>query len=538
MEKIKVFISYKQRRDEVIRTAIAGVLKTLSSQNIEVMFDEILIGTHKDIHDEIDNYIKSMGKNDWLIAVLSDPTVSPEIVREIANAKNAGVNRIMFADESIQLSSFPFDSDTEKKHVKYSPQRFDSSLNELLSVIDKTKSRVYMNQQDLWNRIESNPLTGLDIPGLLDNSFRSKLKPNYWALTFVGKNPHSQIEDFKDSLTGEVKEVPSGYAYWGIGPLEKWKTTTNDPQYRIMNKSIQSFDTFWVDFMPHEPDAPSKLDKVKAYISLGTGTGEKDKVIVKSLLHKNPTLVYIPVDMSIHMLGESLSELRRNERNIMSYKNILPIEMDFFKSGMLTELRKIIEKIIPDKEQILFSILGNTLANFEEDSSLLKRIQKELMDNNDLLLLEVAKTDRIDDWVKKNAESEYTCPSFKDFALSSLIHHTIGNIEVQNYGVETSVESEKGLNGARALKIECKYYNKNGYHEKLVLFDSTKIDFNNDEAIRVYLSRKYTSAGVNSLLEKANLKLLQDNLIPYSERDPIQTSGSSLLLTERKIKNH
>ncbi|MGO9976723.1 MAG: hypothetical protein ACLP01_28740 [Solirubrobacteraceae bacterium] len=56
---------------------------------------------------------------------------------------------------------------------------------------------------------------------------------------------------------------------------------------------------------------------------------------------------------------------------------------------------------------VLFSILGNTIANFPDEEDVLRLVTRELLKpNRDLLLVEVATASRIDDDAAKSALSD------------------------------------------------------------------------------------------------------------------------------------
>jgi len=529
MDKVKIFISYKRNKDELLRTAIAGILKKVPNQNIEVMFDEILVPHGEEIHVKVDAYINKMDNSDYLVAIITQAKDRDEIVREMTLAKAKGVKIIAFADD--QVARMPFDQ-RDPKHIKFNLANIDDRLDELIIALFGKQINASIKDKNFWNAPEIKEpqlQAGLNVSALFDPIFRSKLKSR-WLLTFVGENPHEQVVSLKSSLTKKNKNIPSGYSYWGVGPMLKWIAAINDDQYSTMTKSLRSFGNYWNGFDHDE------LNNIKAYISLGSGTGEKDISILRSLLEKNDKLIYIPVDMSSNMLEECITKLRDQIKNY-PYQCILPIEMDFYKHGMLLELRKIIEKIIPNKEKILFSILGNTLANFENDDLLLKDIRNNLMDPNDLLLLELSKLGKVDDDILREIKHEYTCDAFRQFALSSLLQNTGLHIENQNYYVDITEEkfSSGNNNASRSILIECKYKNNDDHIKSFKFLDGREIDFSKDDSIRVYLSRKYTSDGIKKLLEIAEVEKLTEVFMPYEEHlwessDPL---GNSLILTKQ-----
>lgn len=113
-----------------------------------------------------------------------------------------------------------------------------------------------------------------------------------WTLCFVGENQSKKLAALTQDLrrgfstTGDEKRVVSGFSYWGIGPTIAWAYACTDPLYVVMKESIESFRYRWQQIQ-------SNLDAGKHhYVSLGVGTGEKDRDILSSLLNTHPDLLY------------------------------------------------------------------------------------------------------------------------------------------------------------------------------------------------------------------------------------------------------
>lgn len=123
-----------------------------------------------------------------------------------------------------------------------------------------------------------------------------------WTLCFVGENQANKLKMLIDDLnndasfSGNGKQITSGFSYWGIGPTISWAQACNDPFYVVMKESIESFDFRWQNIQ-------SKIaGKEFHYVSLGVGTGEKDRSILNFLLQQHQHVLYFPVDMSQEML--------------------------------------------------------------------------------------------------------------------------------------------------------------------------------------------------------------------------------------------
>ncbi len=107
------------------------------------------------------------------------------------------------------------------------------------------------------------------------------------------------------------------------------------------------------------------------YVSLGPGTGEKDLTVLTSLMATVQEPTYIPVDMSAEMLR---LQLRARGDAAGSLQRMVAVKLDFSVAANLRKLRVFLDRIVGEGTPILFSLLGNTLANFPDDQKLLKSL--------------------------------------------------------------------------------------------------------------------------------------------------------------------
>ncbi len=122
------------------------------------------------------------------------------------------------------------------------------------------------------------------------------------------------------------------------------------------------------------------------FISLGPGNGKKDRIILKSLKKAiqnftNENIYYYPLDVSNKMLAQAIKTIRC-EKDIEKGLLIKAVIGDFYD---LPDFKELFDNRL---NYNLFSFLGNTLGNVENERTLLNRIKKG-MDEVDSLLLEV-----------------------------------------------------------------------------------------------------------------------------------------------------
>jgi hypothetical protein len=104
-----------------------------------------------------------------------------------------------------------------------------------------------------------------------------------WSLLMVGEDQSRKLADLTNDLkrpystTGDGKQIQSGYSYWGIEPAIAWQHACNDPYYPVGKDGIDSFEQRWNDLQP-------ALAGVKYhYVSLGPGTGDKDRTVLRTM---------------------------------------------------------------------------------------------------------------------------------------------------------------------------------------------------------------------------------------------------------------
>ncbi|MDZ7953105.1 L-histidine N(alpha)-methyltransferase [Nostoc sp. DedQUE09] len=338
----------------------------------------------------------------------------------------------------------------------------------------------------------------LNFVKLLENSIN---EPGLgWTLCFIGEDQSSKLAELTQELrgefsaTGDGKEILSGFSYWGIGPTIAWDHACNDRFYLVMKESIESFKYRW-----HQINTNNIKDQKYHYVSLGVGTGEKDQHILSLLINTNPDLLYFPVDMSSEMLRLGVQQATRGSQ--LQGSHVLPIQVDFSIERNVDELRKLLDRVI-NNSPVLFSLLGNTLANFQQDTDLLQTLSK-LMRREDRLLLEVATTEELSEEAAQNAAKEYAkTRSFKEFVTSALLQNTDLHIDLNSVFFDGAVETDRGI------LIKILYRNLSGNKIEVMLPDRSVINFEDQDTIRLYLTRKYTSNGIDQIISNSNLVLV------------------------------
>ena len=344
-----------------------------------------------------------------------------------------------------------------------------------------------------------------------------------WTLFFVGEDESVKLGELaallrmSKSTSGDGKRFSSVFSYWGLGPTLAWKAACNNPLYWVMYKSIQEFPHRWRAAMERLPD------RSYHYVSLGAGTGQKDRSILSSLLERNPQTCYFPVDMTSEMLRVAVAEVLKDPSAKRS--RVLPIQIDFFDKNNMRALRQILDHL-SDGKSILFSILGNTLANFEDDEELLTRVRHDLVTDQDLLLTELAWTGSTNPAHQEAARAEYkNSNAFREFATSALLQNTDVDInfeQVKFDSIEEYVEEAETVGRAIQIKV---YYQNLETPKEVVILGGESFHFDAGDTIRLYLSRKYSTQGLDTMIQAAGFRAIHQDRSEYDSTDRLGRFG-------------
>lgn len=317
-----------------------------------------------------------------------------------------------------------------------------------------------------------------------------------WSLLLVGEDQTDKLATLTGDLrgpfskTGDGKQITSGFSYWGIGPTIAWANATNDPFYLVMKAGAESFLRHWRRVRPHVEDGGFH------FVSLGVGTGVKDRTILEDLYRLNPTMFYIPVDMSSEMLRMGSLEPVRGAR--FPVAQVLPVQLDFSIPDNMKELGQMLARLV-GAEPILYTLTGNTLANFESDQEILATITRVLRPQ-DRLLLEVASTNRLDQAAAKEAADEYhQTRAFAEFVTSALRYNTDLKIDNDRLDFRGEVESDD------ALLVKIVWKNNTGKPIVMGLPDHTEVVLDEEDTILLYTTRKFSTERLKKLTEACDL---------------------------------
>jgi hypothetical protein len=203
--------------------------------------------------------------------------------------------------------------------------------------------------------------------------------------------------------------------------------------------------------------------------------------------------------------------------------DVITIQIDFSIERNIVHLRELFDQI-PNDNPVLFSLLGNTLANFQQDRELLQLLSK-LMRPKDRLLIEVATTEDLNEEAAQTAAKEYAKTRlFKEFVTSALFQNTDLNIDLNSILFQGSIETNK------AILIKVLYPNSTGKKIDVMLPDRSVMNFEPQDTIRLLLTRKYTSDGIKKSISDSNLIIVDRLHTPFEARSQSRFGIDLILL--------
>ena len=294
--------------------------------------------------------------------------------------------------------------------------------------------------------------------------------------------------------TGNGKRITTGDAYAGTGAALAWASLCCDPHAVAPKQSVDTFAGRWRELSASAPIEPCH------YVSLGAGDGRKDGVLLTDLSRTNRDLCYLPVDTSEELLHLAVRGLIH--RLDLPTDRVMSLPWDFSLRESVAALRGLLDELF-DETPVLFSLLGNTIAHFDDDLAVLAQLNRELLRPGDRLLLEVEATTALSqDLAALAAEEHVHSLAFGDFVTSALRHHT--DLDAEPAGVELHGMVERD----RALLTKSVYRADDDF--VLTLPNRTTVRFAFDDTIRLAVSRKYTPEGLAALVDDAGLSVVDD----------------------------
>lgn len=179
-------------------------------------------------------------------------------------------------------------------------------------------------------------------------------------------------------LNGKV--IPSLYYYATEEGAEFWLNMLSDQRYRFKNNSIRLLKRV-AEQIAEAVIQNAPADHAVDLVSLGSGDGRKDRVLLKGFSKVGPiSLTYYPLDISDALLVECVRHIHGQSHDYADVRT-RAIIADFLNLDVLRSVYE--DRGSPN----LFSILGNTFGNTDEPGIMLAL--QESMYEGDFVLIEI-----------------------------------------------------------------------------------------------------------------------------------------------------
>lgn len=172
---------------------------------------------------------------------------------------------------------------------------------------------------------------------------------------------HAYINKLKELIQGRLP-VPTRYYYASEKGANFWIRMCRERSYHfyfdsfqlLQNKSKEIASQITADLERRD------LDENIDFVSLGSGDGRKDKILIGALLDASKAsdfLMYYPIDVSDMLIANAMKEVAKNDRSKLHIKGIIADVCTISTLSYVYEARPNVN---------LFSVLGNLIGNTNE----------------------------------------------------------------------------------------------------------------------------------------------------------------------------
>jgi len=223
---------------------------------------------------------------------------------------------------------------------------------------------------------------------------------------------HHVLKDDKAEILGFIhgrRLIPPSFLYRFDRGAALWLDLCRDPQYHYFTKSVGFFQSNIDDILKTIGD--DVIADSPDLISLGPGNGIKDRIFLSRLVDKQrdarSDIYYYPYDISPSMISTAIGTVSTTER-IRNRLKVKAVVADF-------NMLKLFEPVYQYRpETNIFTLLGNTLGNIENETNFLDQINRAMFPG-DFLIVEVraktaqeAITDNIGGSFETNRKFDFT----------------------------------------------------------------------------------------------------------------------------------
>lgn len=285
-------------------------------------------------------------------------------------------------------------------------------------------------------------------------------------------------QDVRNGLTAAPKQLSPKYFYDEIGS-DLFEQICATPEYyptRIEHGLLEEV-----------VDEVVELSAPEVIVELGSGSSRKTELLLQAVLSVQPSLRYIPIDVSEKALveaGERLAE------------RFPPLTIDAVLADYDGGLEH--ERVRKQQAAKLFVFLGGTIGNFDHDEAveLIASVRRQ-MDDDDRFLLGA---DRVKDHETLHRAYNDKSGITAQFNLNVL---SVINREL-DAAFDLNTFEHHAFYDPELERIEMHLISKLAQEVPIRTLDLT-VAFDRRESILTEISRKFTATGLAQLIEEADM---------------------------------
>jgi len=293
-------------------------------------------------------------------------------------------------------------------------------------------------------------------------------------------------EDVRAGLSGKQKSMSPKYLYDEVGSA-LFETITVLPEYYPTRAECEILDD------QHEAILDSIPGNLRL-VELGSGSASKTRVLIDTILKRQKTLEYIPIEISESALENSSRDLLR----WFSGLRITGFAADY--DNALGTLAK--KYTAPEKTRTVALFLGGTIGNLEpkDGYGLLGRIRK-MLEPEDVLLLGTDLKKSLDVLIPAYNDELGVTAAFNLNLLRHINNELAGEFDLSQFEHTARYDEDHG-------RIEMHLVSKIRQSVKISKLNLT-VHFDEGETIHTENSYKFDTEQLSSMAQKSGFQLDQ-----------------------------
>ncbi len=293
-----------------------------------------------------------------------------------------------------------------------------------------------------------------------------------------GKPESNFAEDVRTGLTAAPKMLPPQYFYDEIGS-DLFEQICATPEYyptRVEHGLLEDVVDEVVD-----------LSGPEVIVELGSGSSKKTELLLRAVLSAQPSLRYVPIDVSEKALADA------GERLLQRFPSLtIDALLADYEGGLKHE------RVREQQASKLFVFLGGTIGNFDHDEAvgLISTVRRQMGDDDRFLL----GADRVKDHATLHRAYNDKRGITAQFNLNVLrvINRELDAVfDLQTFEHHAFYDPELS-------RIEMHLISKLAQEVPIRTLDLT-VEFDRQESILTEISRKFTEQGLVQLIEEADM---------------------------------